>query len=249
MRYKLISCEVFTRELCACLARSPHTIDVEFLPKGLHDYGGERMLKPIQALVDRAEGLGYDAVLIGYGLCNNGVAGLAARSIPVVLPRAHDCIAIFFGSRKRYQDYFDEHPGTYFKTTGWIERSNPTDDQNQLSMERAIKAKISYPELVEKYGEENAAYLVEQLSGSRHYRRMTFIEMGVEPGQSYEEGVRTDAAGRGWDFEKVRGDMSILQRLVDGQWAGDDFLRLAPGEKVVARYDEGIVAAEKGERL
>lgn len=247
MHFKLISCEVFTRELCACLARSAHTIDLEFLPKGLHDYGGERMRKPIQALVDRSEGLGYDAILIGYGLCNNGVAGLTARSIPLVMPRAHDCIAIFFGSRQRYQAYFDKHPGTYFKTTGWIERSNPSGEQNQVSMERAIRATISYPTLVEKYGEDNARYLVEQLSGSGHYRRMTFIEMGVEPNSTFEEQTQTDARGRGWEFEKVAGDMSLLQRLVNGTWAADDFLVVQPGDHIVARYDDGIVAVGKGE--
>lgn len=247
MRYKLISCEVFTRELCASIARSPHTIDLEFLPKGLHDYGGERMRKPIQALVDRSEGLGYDAVLIGYGLCNNGVAGLSARSIPLVMPRAHDCIAIFFGSRKRYQEYFDEHPGTYFKTTGWIERSNPSGEQYQLSMERAIRSQISYPVLVEKYGEENARYLVEQLSGSNHYRRMTFIEMGIEPDGSYEAQTKADAGERNWEFEKVAGDMSLLQRLVNGEWRPDEVLVVPPGDRVVARYDEGIIATERGE--
>jgi hypothetical protein len=246
MHYKLISCEVFTRELCACIARSPHTIDLEFLPKGLHDYGGERMRKPIQALVDRAEGLGYDAVLVGYGLCNNGIAGLSARSIPLVMPRAHDCITMFFGSRQRYQAYFDDHPGTYFKTTGWMERSNATDEQSQLSMERAIKANLSYSALLEKYGEENARYLVEQLSGSNHYKRMTFIEMGVEPGDHFLSKTRREATERGWEFENVSGDISLLQRLVNGVWSSEEFLIVQPGERVVARYDDGIIASEKG---
>ena len=37
MRLRLISCEIFFREMCALIARSPHTIDVEFLPKGLSE--------------------------------------------------------------------------------------------------------------------------------------------------------------------------------------------------------------------
>ena len=39
MRLKLISCEVLYREMCAAISRAPHEVDVEFLPKGLHDEG------------------------------------------------------------------------------------------------------------------------------------------------------------------------------------------------------------------
>ncbi len=39
MRLKLIACEIFYRELCAAVARSVNQVDVEFLPKGLHDIG------------------------------------------------------------------------------------------------------------------------------------------------------------------------------------------------------------------
>ncbi|MCG3198617.1 MAG: DUF1638 domain-containing protein [Candidatus Omnitrophica bacterium] len=247
MRYKLISCEVFHRELCACAAKSPHSVDLEFLPKGLHDFGGRKMLEPIQFAVNRSEGLGYDAILIGYGLCNNGLNGLVARSIPVVLPRAHDCITVFLGSRKRYAEYFEDHPGTYFKTTGWIERSNLSGQQTQLSMETAIQANLSYPALVAKYGEDNARYLLEQLCGPGHYRRLAFIEMGVEPNSSFEEQTRREAEERGWTFEKVAGDIGMLQRLVNGVWSDEEFLVVQPGHKVVARYDDRVIVAEKND--
>ena len=87
-RLKLISCEIFFREMEFLLERSPHAIDVEFLQKGLHDIPTEEMLKRIQAQVDAASEQDYDAVLLGYGLCNNGLVGLTARNIPLVLPRA-----------------------------------------------------------------------------------------------------------------------------------------------------------------
>ena len=88
MRFKLISCEVLFREMCYACAHSPHQVDVEFLPKGLHDLGGKPMAAKIQEVVDRTpEGL-YEAILLGYGLCGNGLDGLAARHTPLVLPRA-----------------------------------------------------------------------------------------------------------------------------------------------------------------
>ncbi len=37
MYFKLIACDVFTREVCHCIARSPHTVDVGFTEKGAHE--------------------------------------------------------------------------------------------------------------------------------------------------------------------------------------------------------------------
>ena len=59
MRLKLISCEIFFREMCAVVARSPHFVDMEFLPKGLHDMGSAKMLARVQEAVDRVRN--YDA--------------------------------------------------------------------------------------------------------------------------------------------------------------------------------------------
>jgi len=245
MRFRLISCEIFYREICAAVSRSPNTVDVEFLPKGLHDIGSERMRERLQTAIDAVDAQRYGAVLLGYGLCNNGSAGLAARSLPLVLPRAHDCITLFFGSRERYLSYFESHPGVYFKTTGWIERAD-LGELRQLSIQRRTGMDSDYDGLVARYGEENAKYLWEELcSYSRHYRKLTFIQMGVEPDDRFERETREEAAGRGWDFDLVRGDLSLIQRLVDGVWDDREFLVLKPGERTVARYDEGIIAAEK----
>ncbi len=245
MRLKLISCEVLYREMCAAVARSPHQVDIEFLPKGLHDQACNHMLSRIQEMVDSVEADKYDAVLLGYGLCGNGVAGLTARSIPVVLPRAHDCITLFLGGKERYMEYFSTHPGVYFKTTGWIERGGSLESGTQLSADRS-GVSMSYAEMVAKYGEENAQFLHEQLHNyTIKYSQFTFIEMGVEPDDRFERCTLEDAVKRGWKFEKVRGDMALIQALVDGDWDGDRFLVVRPGHRVVARYDEGIVDTEE----
>ncbi|MEK7407158.1 MAG: DUF1638 domain-containing protein [Acidobacteriota bacterium] len=246
MRLKLISCEIFYREMCAAVARSPNQVDVEFLPKGLHDLGAAEMLAHLQTAVDRVDGARYEAALMGYALCGTGLAGLAARSIPLVAPRAHDCITLFLGSKERYLEYFQNHPGVYFKTSGWIERGqNLGQLGGQLSMHDKLGGRRSYEELVAKYGEENAKYLWETLGDyRRHYRQLTFIEMGIEPDGSFERATREEAEQRGWQFEKVRGDMALIQRLVDGPWDDGDFLVVPPGGRIVARYDEGIIGAE-----
>jgi hypothetical protein len=233
MRQKLIACEILYRELCAAVSRSMNQVDLEFLPKGLHDMGSAGMLARLQEVLDLAEGAGYDAVLFGYALCGNGVAGLTARSLPLIIPRAHDCITLFLGGKERYVDYFASHPGVYFKTTGWIERGQNVD--SQLS--------YAFDDLVARYGEEAAKYVFEELT--KHYRQFTFIEMGVEPDDSFERESQREADSRGWAFEKIKGDMGLIQGLVDGPWNEDRFLTVPPGSRVVTTHDDGILGAEK----
>jgi hypothetical protein len=203
------------------------------------------MRERIQAALDRVDPKRYDAVLLGYGLCNTGLAGIIAGALPLVLPRAHDCITLFMGSKERYLDYFQGHPGVYFKTTGWIERGDNPEELSQLSIPHRLGMDADFASLVAKYGEENARYLCDVLCcPTRHYSQLTFIEMGVEPDDRFEQQTRAEAARRGWRFERVQGDLSLLQRLVDGQWDGRDFLFVPPRQRIVATGGCGIVAAE-----
>jgi hypothetical protein len=246
LRLKLIACEILYRELCWAVARSPNRIDLEFMPKGLHDIGQDGMqghLRDVLASVDESN---YDAVLFGYGLCSNGLVGLTARTVPLVIPRAHDCITLFFGSKQRYLDYFLNNPGVYFKTSGWIERGTDLDQLAPHSIQEKSGLAMTYEELVAKYGEDNAQFLHEQLGDlARNYHQLTFIEMGVEPDGRFEGMVRQDAQERGWKFEKLQGDLSLIQRLVDGPWNEADFLVLSPGHRVASSFDEKIITAER----
>src|SRR5262249_55435793 len=61
MKLKLISCEVLYREMCAVIARSPNEVDVEFLPKGLHDIGCSSMRKRLQDAIDKVDAEQYEA--------------------------------------------------------------------------------------------------------------------------------------------------------------------------------------------
>ncbi|HZL04222.1 MAG TPA: DUF1638 domain-containing protein, partial [Coriobacteriia bacterium] len=38
-------------------------------------------------------------IILGYGLCSQGVVGLRAEGCRLVIPRVDDCIALFLGSR------------------------------------------------------------------------------------------------------------------------------------------------------
>lgn len=243
MRLKLIACEIFFREMCAAVARSVNQVDLEFLPKGLHDVGQAEMGRRLAAALARVDESRYEAILLGYGLCNNGVVGLEARKIPLVVPRGHDCITLFLGSKERYLQYFQTHPGVYFKTSGWIERGE--NQQNPASIAQRLGMAQTYEELVAKYGEDNARFLYEELCNmTRNYWALAYIEMGIEPDDRFERHTRELAAQRNWKFEKLQGDMRLIQALVDGPWDEDRFLVVPPGHRVAASFDERIIRAE-----
>ena len=64
MKLQILACEVFFREVCLLAANSPHTIDVAFMPKGLHDLGVERMAPRLQKQIDTMSDKGYDTIVM-----------------------------------------------------------------------------------------------------------------------------------------------------------------------------------------
>jgi hypothetical protein len=244
MRLRVIACEVLCREICDAAARSPHQVDVEFLEKGLHDYGGAAMRKELQFRIDASDPVKYDAVALGYALCGNGLHGLQARRLKLVAPRAHDCIALLMGSRRIYEDYFNSNPGTYFRSTGWLERGK---ELAPLAQVRTGLGK-NLETLIDKYGEDNGTYLFTELNKyQQSYRRLVYIETGLEPDAHFEVEAQGEAEQRGWEYAKLRGDLRLIRMLLNGEWDPKEFLVVEPGQRIVARYDEGIIRAERGE--
>ena len=244
MRLKLICCEVMYREVCFLAANSPHICDTEFLPKGLHDLGVDKMRPRLQEKIDGIPVGAYDAILLGYGLCNNGIAGLTARATKLVVPRAHDCITLFLGSRKRYREFFDAHPGTYYRTTGWIERGDG-EKIDDVTISQKLGLFMKYDELVGKYGEDNAKYIMETMGDlTANYDRIAFIDMGLACEADFARVAENEAREQGFKYEKIQGSMDILRKLVNAEW-DEDFLVVQPGEQIKASHDEGVIKAEK----
>ncbi len=257
-KLKFIGCEIIYREACYLAATSPLQVDVEFLRKGLHDLSTPDMVSKIQGAIDSVDpSAGYEAILLGYARCNDGLVGIAARDIPLIVPRAHDCITFFFGSAAAYRQYFDAHPGTYYLTTGWSERNLSWSAKDPAGLsdygrpaygQQGVMGKLglteTYDEMVRKYGKENADFLSETLGDwMKNYDKFLYLRMDVCNEERFIEAARKDALERGWQLEVRAGSMSLLQRLFTGPW-GPDFLVVPPGHRIVARNDERILDSE-----
>lgn len=244
MRIRVIACEVLFREISHAAALSPHQVDVEFLEKGLHDYGGATMRKELQFRIDSTDPEKYDAVAMGYALCGNGLHGLRAAQLPLVAPRAHDCIALLMGGRQCYEEFFNANPGTYFSSTGWLERG-----RSLVPLARVrIGIDVDLQTLIDKYGEDNGTYLFAELNQYQaSYRQLVYIETGLEADAHFETEAKAEADKHGWEYSKLNGDLRLIRMLLNAEWDPKDFLVVQPGQRIVARYDADVIQAEEGE--
>lgn len=246
MRLLALTCEVLTRSVYMCAARSPHVVDVRLNRRGLHD-DPPNLRAFLQSELDTI-GAPYDAVALAYGLCGGATAGLRAGSIPLVVPRAHDCITLFLGNRERYRAESAANPGTFWYVQDYLERTDEGSPFGGVGAVSDATVRETYQAYVLKYGEDNAAYLMEALGQWRsHYDRAAFVDMGLatpEVGAAAEARARDDADRHGWRFERMAGDLLVVKHLLDGAWDDADYLVLQPGERLAMSYTEDVIRAE-----
>jgi hypothetical protein len=238
-RFMVIACEATAPQAEMAAEECGHEIDIMTLDIGLHALGKEKMPEELQKAIDQVDHSRYDAILLVYGLCNNGICGLHA-TIPIVVPRAHDCIALFMGSREKYRQYFDTHPGTMFVSAGTL---NPKANEELFSgIDRQEKMR---QEFLAKYDEEDVEYLMETWGNPlKNYHRITFINDGVGDIEKNRGIARRIATDSDWDFEEFQGSANLFRRLLSGDWDEDSFLTLQPGDTIKPSYTETIIRAE-----
>jgi hypothetical protein len=238
-RFKVIACEATAPQTEMAARECGNEIDIMVLDVGLHAMGQEKMPLELQKAIDQIDPRRYDAILLAYGLCNNGICGLRAV-IPIVVPRAHDCIALFMGSKEKYRQYFDTHPGTMFVSAGTL---NPKANEELFSgIDLREKMRRDF---LEKYDEEDVACLMETLGNPlKNYRRIAFINDGVGDIEKNRNIARRIAEDAEWEFEEFQGGVDLFRRLLSGDWDEDSFLAIRPGDTIRPSYTETIVRSE-----
>jgi len=240
VRIKAIACEVLFREVCQCAARAKTIIDLVFVRRGLHS-NPDDLRDALQALVADTDPGQDEAIAFGYGLCSNGLAGLRAGAIPLVIPRAHDCITLLLGSKEKYARVFSDRPGTYYYSGGWIERGADTVPRRP---EDGAGLDATFAELVEKYGRDNAEYLWElNASWVKNYTHAIHIDTALGRLEAYRAYTEEKAAEHGWEYGELAGDLSLIQALLDGDWDEERFLVVPPGQEVTQVVGPEIITS------
>ena len=211
----VIACRVFEGML---QTRSKAAIrEFIFLDYGLHKLP---RLMPA-ALQEKIDALTEPStVILGYGLCGNGLVGVQAGPHTLVIPRVDDCIAVFLGSYEAYRQELDECPGTYYLTRGWLESGT-----EPLS---------EYQELCRKFGEDKAGLVMDMMLSK--YRRMCLLafseeELAVCRPRALE--VAEFCKSRwGLKYEEKTGSDGYLRRLLDASGNTGELLIIPPGGEI-----------------
>lgn len=239
MSFKLISCEVFSREMYKELLESPNTVFPVFTQKMSH-VSPASLRDSIQQEINKTEPERFDYILLGYGLCGNAVNEIYTEKIPLVIPRAHDCCTILLGSKESYKAHFAHRPSCRWTSGGYME----TGDMNLRENESYIYfcSNLSYKELVEKYGEDNALYIIESLAPKDgNDNTIIYIETPPYEKLNLREKAEKEALNKGCEFELIEGNVRLFHMLINGIWPKEEFLIVPPGHHVEAVYDQDQV--------
>ena len=248
MRYfKILACKIFQRELAQVIPSCPNALDVTFMRQDLHNRP-QLLREALQREIDLIES-GEDlhtnernsdkieAILLGYGLCSNALVGIQSSRLPLVIPRAHDCVTHFMGSKEKYAAYFEQVKGTFFYTKGWLDLGL---DIGQADIER------KRAEYMERFDddEDTVEYLLNMdREMLKNYRYVTYITW---PGMPNEQGIATArelAEGAGLSLLQYEGSTRLMADFVNGNWNEEDFLILQPGQSLQPSYDQMVIKA------
>jgi hypothetical protein len=209
-RKLVIACATVIEEMLPLL---PPDVGHKVLDFGLHT-DPARLRKELQKTIDESANEA-DFIVLGYGLCSQGVIGLRANGCTLVVPRVDDCISIFLGSRSAYSDQARLEPGTYYLTKGWIEAG----DSPFAEFERTAQ----------KYGRAKAERLIHLMLAN--YKRLALINTGQYQIDRYRDHARREAERFGLRYEEIEGSSDLVRRMIYGPW-DDDFVVARPGEVI-----------------
>jgi hypothetical protein len=204
----------------------------------------ERLKQLIREKIEKGVGESsriYDAVLLGFGLCGNAVTGLTS-TIPMVIPRTHDCCAIHMGSNERFIEEFGHNLSIRWCSTGYFERTRPKSSGYPLLEQFAnYKTSAEYMGYVSQYDEETADYIWETLHPERESKESIYIHInGHEYSDSFEQ-YKSAMEMENINLRVVEGDITLMKSLIDGQWDERRFLTVPPGKKITGVYDMELV--------
>ena len=212
----ILACQVM-ESMVADLLPEDLATEVTYFDYGLHRLP-DKMTWTLQEAIDSIEQ--PSLVVLGYGLCGNGLNGIKAGPHTLLIPRVDDCISLLLGSHQAYMREFEAVPGTYYLSKGWLESgSHPLKE---------------FEEYVVKYGPEDAAWVMDQQY--QHYERLAMVAHNQEDLDKYRAEAQVVAAyceRWGYRYEEILGSDAYVRRLIEVAAALDqadgDFVVVPPG--------------------
>ena len=232
----LLACDVFQSEIALIAEGADHIAETRFFEIGLHDRPDEMHAVLQREVTEMDQRDDIEAIVLGYGLCGCGTAGLRAVRHPLVIARAHDCITVFLGSKELYAERQSACPGCYYYTPGW-NRARRVPGPDRIA---ALREDFS-----KQFDPEDVDFLLENERGMwEHYGTSTFIDLGTAEAGREAAYTKQCADWLGWNFEHLRGDPALLHDLLFGPWDDGRFQIIRPGFKLAHSPDDAVMRAE-----
>jgi hypothetical protein len=209
----VIACRVMEPELNQVLAEGGEDVEILYVDQALHRTP-TKLCDRLQEKIDQIAQT-PSRIVLGYGLCSNGVVGVTARRQELLIPRCHDCIALFLGSPSRYQEVFREKPGTYYLTPGWL-----AEKKDPLGI---------LEEYVSRYGRETAQWIIEE--ELKHYTHIALIDTGVEVMAPLRARAMENAAVLKKQYEEIPGSLDYFREILRGPYMEEKFIRIGLGDR------------------
>jgi hypothetical protein len=223
-RTVIIACAVF-RDVIRNYVEEPETL-VLFMDYGLH-LVPRNMRAAIQKELDALDT--PSLVLIGFGLCGNGLAGIQSRGHTLIIPRVDDCVSLYLGSRAAYLREFQAEPATYYLTPGWLECGGEPMTEHE--------------KCCNQFGAEKAAMIADMLYGK--YRKICFVAFTDEELNRYRPRALQVASfcreRWNWQYAERIGSDALMRKLLqfgragvspNSSGAGEELVIIRPGEEV-----------------
>lgn len=228
----LVCCEVFRPELEWLAASMPNSPMPVYLEQGLHETP-EELRKRLQEKIDLLEENGEERIVLGYGLCGRSLTGVFSRRATLIMPKAHDCIAVLLDSKRSDDATSSLDCGTFWTSPGWLRYAQlPFMSQRQAR----------YEEYKKLYGEDNADFLMEQeQQWLANYSNACLIYQDNFPDLSeIRKDARIVASDRKLPYREERAGCSWLMELLEGK-PGERMLELSPGYTPDMDIDGNII--------
>ena len=206
----LIACEMQKKEIEATILETDFPGEVMWLEKSLHEKP-KRLKKALQEAIDSCQT--KSAILLGFGMCGNGVMDLVSANTPLIIPMFDDCIRMLLSPGESLP--IPSSSSSLFFTEGWLE-----SDECML---KEINFYNKY------YGQEKGNQYTRQILEG--YDSVTFIDTGLYDINKCRKKVQVKCNLCGLTIKTDPGSTRVYKKLLSGIY-DDEFVVKAPGEKI-----------------
>ncbi|MDD3520642.1 MAG: DUF1638 domain-containing protein [Actinomycetota bacterium] len=241
MKNIAIVCDVMKDEFTRYKNEAGSNLECIFLEQHLHNTP-DIMNKKLQETINSING-NYEKILLGYGLCSNGVVNLKSEKYEIIIPKVDDCISLFLGSKEKYLEEFSKDPATYYLCRGWIEYGG--DPYRGYLLWTGQEDKIPESWLAgrkvygRKYDMEMADFLFAEMM--KNYNQVTLIDNDdlEEIHRKYARDMvdfMSKMLNKEVKLKIIRGSSKFISKLAHCKYDEINFLKINPGEIILQEH-------------